>query len=145
MWPKMVIEAWERWVGHPRRRGSAWREDPLALGREGERQAYRFLRRQGYQVVARNFRSPRGEVDLIAWDRDILCFVEVKTRIDVKHGRPEEAVTPFKQRQILNASLDYLRQAGLHRVNTRYEIAAVEFDQAGAPVCRLIQQAGLIR
>jgi putative endonuclease len=115
--------------------------DPQELGRQGEQEAYRFLRRQGYQVVARNFRSRRGEVDLIGWDRDILCFVEVKTRIDTGHGRPEEAVTQFKQGQILNASLDYLHQANLHGVNTRYDIVAVEVGRHKAPVCRLIKQA----
>ncbi len=51
-------------------------------GRRGEEDAYFYLRRRGYTIIARNFRSPnhRGEIDLIGWDRDVLCFIEVKTR-----------------------------------------------------------------
>jgi putative endonuclease len=113
----------------------------LALGRRGEREAYRFLRRQGFQVVARNYTSFHGEIDLVAWDRDILCFVEVKTRTTTEHGRPEEAVTPFKQGQIVNTSLDYLRQSNLIQINTRYDIVTVQYGKSAVPVCRLIRQA----
>src|SRR6202162_5942173 len=71
-------------------------------GRRGEEAAYFHLRHLGYTIVARNFRSPRcrGEIDLIGWDDDILCFVEVKTRttLDVKPG--EAAVDRHKRRQI---------------------------------------------
>src|SRR5438128_6302144 len=61
------------------------------IGRHGEEDAYFHLRKLGYVMVARNFRSPRrrGEIDLIGWDKDVLCFVEVKTRTtrDVKKRR----------------------------------------------------------
>jgi putative endonuclease len=61
-------------------------------GKRGEQAAYFHLRKLGYTMVARNFRSPRckGEIDLIGWDKDVLCFVEVKTRTtkDVKLGKP---------------------------------------------------------
>jgi putative endonuclease len=55
-------------------------------GRRGEEAAYFFLRKLGYVMVARNYRTPRrrGEIDLIGWDDDVLCFVEVKTRTSVK-------------------------------------------------------------
>src|SRR5271156_5170289 len=60
------------------------------LGHRGEEAAYFHLRKLGYTMVARNFRSPRcrGEIDLIGWEKDVLCFVEVKTRstLDVKPG-----------------------------------------------------------
>ena len=54
----------------------------LRTGKLGEEKAYFYLRRLGYTVVSRNFRSSRcrGEIDLIAWDKDVLCFIEVKTR-----------------------------------------------------------------
>jgi len=58
------------------------------IGQRGEEEAYFHLRKLGYVMVARNFRSPRrrGEIDLIGWDKDVLCFIEVKTRTtrDVK-------------------------------------------------------------
>ena len=69
-------------------------------GRRGEEAAYFYLRRLGYVMVARNFRSSRrrGEIDLIGWDKDVLCFIEVKTRTthDVKPA--EAAVDRDKQR-----------------------------------------------
>src|ERR1700722_2442661 len=81
-------------------------------GRRGEEAAYFYLRMLGYTMVARNFRSPRcrGEIDLIGWDRDVLCFVEVKTRTtrDVKPG--EAAVDRHKRREIAAVARDYLRR-----------------------------------
>jgi putative endonuclease len=81
-------------------------------GRRGELAAYFYLRRLGYTMVARNFRSPRchGEIDLIGWDDDVLCFVEVKTRTtrDIKPG--EAAVDRRKRRQIAAVAREYLRR-----------------------------------
>ena len=58
------------------------RPEHLRTGGRGEQDAYFYLRQRGYVMVARNYRSPhhRGELDLVGWDRDILCFIEVKTR-----------------------------------------------------------------
>jgi putative endonuclease len=81
-------------------------------GRRGEEAAYFHLRMLGYTMVARNFRSPRcrGEIDLIGWDDDVLCFVEVKTRTtrDVKPG--EAAVDRHKRRLVAAVARDYLRR-----------------------------------
>jgi len=81
-------------------------------GRRGEEAAYFHLRKLGYTMVARNFRSPRcrGEIDLIGWDDDVLCFVEVKTRTtrDVKPG--EAAVNRHKRRLVAAVVRDYLRR-----------------------------------
>src|ERR1700692_1066038 len=72
-------------------------------GRRGEEAAYFYLRKLGYVMVARNYRTPnrRGEIDLIAWHKDVLCFVEVKTRTtrDVKPA--EAAVDRDKRRDLL--------------------------------------------
>ena len=80
-------------------------------GRRGEEEAYFYLRRRGYLMVARNFRTARhhGEVDLIGWDKDVLCFIEVKTRTtrDVKPA--EAAVDREKRRAIRTVVRDYLR------------------------------------
>jgi len=80
-------------------------------GRRGEEAAYFYLRRRGYIMVARNFRSPhrRGEMDLIGWDGDILCFIEVKTRTtrDVKPAAA--AVDRAKKRDLTLMAREYLR------------------------------------
>jgi putative endonuclease len=84
----------------------------LRTGRRGKEAAYFHLRKQGYTMVARNFRSPRcrGEIDLIGWEKDVLCFVEVKTRStrDVKTG--VAAVDGHKRREIAAVVREYLRR-----------------------------------
>lgn len=80
-------------------------------GRKGEEDAYFYLRREGYVMVARNFRSPhrRGEIDLIGWDKDVLCFIEVKARTthDVKPA--QTAVDRDKQGELAGMVREYLR------------------------------------
>ncbi|MGA8577595.1 MAG: YraN family protein, partial [Bryobacteraceae bacterium] len=70
-------------------------------GRIGEDMAYRYLRRHGCTVVARNYmaRSGAGEIDLVAWDGGVLAFVEVKTRSSADFGTPDAAVDEEKQRR----------------------------------------------
>src|ERR1700687_2966480 len=82
------------------------------VGRRGEEDAYFHLRKLGYTMVARNFRSPRckGEIDLIGWEDDVLCFIEVKTRTtrDVKPG--VAAVDRHKRHEVAAVVRDYLRR-----------------------------------
>src|ERR1700687_3025663 len=79
-------------------------------GRRGEEDAYFHLRRRGYTIIARNYRSPhhRGELDLVGRERDVLCFIEVKTRTtrDVKPA--EAAVDRDKQRGLAAVAAEYL-------------------------------------
>jgi putative endonuclease len=84
----------------------------LRTGMQGEEDAYFHLRRLGYTIVARNFRSPRcpGEIDLIAWHEDVLCFIEVKTRTSNSVKTPEAAVDRHKRREIARVVRDYLRR-----------------------------------
>src|SRR5271167_3612769 len=92
------------WLRHVRRR-RVWSAD-LALGRRGEDLAHRFLRRQGFTIVARNYRLAAGdaEADLIAWEQDHLVFVEVKSRQTADHGPPERAVGPEKRAHLLRVA-----------------------------------------
>src|SRR5437899_2562732 len=82
------------------------------IGRHGEEDAYFHLRKLGYVMVARNFRSPRrrGEIDLIGWDKDVLCFVEVKTRTTREVKPAEAAVDRDKQREVIAVAREYLRR-----------------------------------
>lgn len=81
------------------------------IGRRGEEDAYFYLRRLGYVMVARNFRSPRhhGEIDLIGWDNDVLCFIEVKTRTSQDVKPAEAAVDREKRHTIRRMIREYLR------------------------------------
>ncbi len=102
-------------------------------GRRGEEDAYFHLRKLGYTMVARNFRSPRcrGEVDLIGWDGDTLCFVEVKTRttLDVKPG--EAAVDEYKRRMIAQVAREYLRPFP-PSCQWRFDVVSVYYEQSKA-------------
>jgi len=84
----------------------------LRVGIRGEEDAYFHLRKLGYVMVARNFRSPRcrGEIDLIGWDADVLCFIEVKTRTSRDVKPPEAAVDRHKRREVAAVAREYLRR-----------------------------------
>jgi putative endonuclease len=84
----------------------------LIRGQKGEEMAYFYLREHGYVVVARNFHSRRhrGEIDLIAWDGDVLCFVEVKTRSSRGFIPAEAAVDSAKQSLLCSTAREYMRR-----------------------------------
>ena len=100
-------------------------------GRRGEEAAYFHLRSLGYTMVARNFRSPRcrGEIDLIGWEDDVLCFIEVKTRTtrDVKPG--EAAVDRHKRREVAMVAREYLRRFPLS-CQWRFDVVSVYYAQS---------------
>jgi putative endonuclease len=115
--------------------------DHLRTGRQGEEDAYFYLRRLGYVMVARNFRSPnrRGEIDLIGWHEDILCFVEVKTRTtrDVKPA--EAAVDRYKRRELFAVAREYLRHLP-PSCQWRFEVISVYYEgQSSQPQIELFR------
>src|SRR5271165_6361000 len=87
----------------------------VRTGRRGEEDAYFYLRRRGYTIIARNYRSPnhRGELDLVGWDHDVLCFVEVKTRTARDFKPAEAAVDRGKQKELSLVARDFLHQMPL--------------------------------
>lgn len=96
-------------------------------GRIGEDLAHRYLRSRGCTIVARNYRprSGMGEIDLIAWQRDTLAFVEVKTRSSAEFGEPETAVDSEKRGRIGRAARDYARRAGIEWQHTRFDVVSI--------------------
>ena len=117
-----------------------------ALGRRGEDLAESFLRARGYEILARNYRTPVGEVDIVARQGETLIFVEVKTRRSRRFGLPEEALTRRKQAHLLAAAQTYLAEhVGVGTPTYpaaawRVDVIAVELDAAGAHV-RQIENA----
>lgn len=77
------------------------------IGKWGEEIAAEYLTQRGYEIVARNIRTPYGEIDVIAKQNDIIIFVEVKTRTSNTMGLPEEAITPRKREHMLAAADHY--------------------------------------
>lgn len=100
-------------------------DDRLRLGQAGEKQAERFLRRQGCRTVTRNYHCPLGEIDLIALDGSTIVFVEVKTRSDREHADPQDAVNPAKQQRIAQAARFFMRQTGSEGRLFRFDVVAV--------------------
>ena len=97
----------------------------LRFGRLGERAAKKHLRRHGLKFLTANFRSERGEVDLIFRDADCLVFVEVKTRASEEWSRPAAAVNAERKRRLSRTALDYLALLKNPQVKIRFDIVEV--------------------
>ena len=99
-------------------------------GSRGEDEAVEYLKKRGYTITERNFRTKGGEVDIIARVKDTLVFVEVKARSSARYGFPEDAVGPAKRHRIARAARRYLL---LHPVsqNTyiRFDIIALQYRE----------------
>jgi putative endonuclease len=97
----------------------------VSLGASAEDLAARALSRAGYAIVERNFRCAAGELDIIARDRDVLVFVEVRSRADGSHGHAAEMVSRRKQRQVARIALCYvgLRDPVFER--SRFDVVAI--------------------
>ncbi len=100
------------------------------LGQRGEDLAVAQLCNQGYVICERNYRCPRGEIDLVARDGDCLVFVEVRTRRGREYGSPEESIIPAKQAKLIELAQTYVQEhhwAG----DWRIDVVAVEMSRAG--------------
>jgi putative endonuclease len=98
---------------------------PLSLGKRGEREAERHLKRQGYVILARGDRARLGEIDLVAVEKRTVVFVEVKTRTSHDAGHPAEAVDRNKQRRLTRAAQGYLKRHRLGDCLARFDVIAV--------------------
>lgn len=115
------------------RGNSAKRAGRRRLGRFGEAVAEAFLRRQGYEIVERNWRCRQGELDLVGRQGGDWVFVEVRCRRGDLCGSAEESVTPAKQRRLLHLAEAYLQAHGLEDVSWRIDVVAVKVDRTGRP------------
>jgi putative endonuclease len=124
---------------------AAWKDVPShqLTGRRGEEEAYFYLRKHGYVMVARNYRSPRrrGEIDLIGWEGDVLCFIEVKTRTSHEVKPAEAAVNRDKQRELCGVAHEYLRHLPAAPA-WRFDVVTVYYDrQSRKPDIELFKNA----
>lgn len=114
----------------------------LRTGRRGEEEAYFYLRRLGYVMVSRNYRSPRSrsELDLVGWDGGVLCFIEVKTRTtrDVKPA--EAAVDPAKQRDLSRVAREFLRKTK-GNPPFRFDVVSIYWEGGREPQVELFKNA----
>ena len=101
--------------------------DHIKIGSKGEKLASEFLENSGYTIIEKNWRSGRYEIDIIAEEKNILVFVEVKTRSNDYYGFPEESVNKTKQDHILQAAEDYVIQKNITK-EIRFDIVSIILD-----------------
>jgi len=113
----------------------------LRRGRLGERAARKHLRRHGLKFLTANFRSARGEIDLVFRDSDCLVFIEVKTRSSEEWGRPASAVDAERRGRLTRAGLDYLTLLHRPAVKVRFDIVEVLLDGGKVREVRHLENA----
>ena len=112
------------------------------LGKRGEDEALRYIKKEGYKLIERNFRANSGEIDLIARDNDTLVFIEVKARSSEAFGSPASAVGRRKMEHIVRASQEYLASIGDKDGErlVRFDVVSVLYREGDARV-ELIKDA----
>ncbi len=98
------------------------------FGKEGEELAVSYLEKNGYRVIARNFRNRFGEIDIIAYEKKVLCFIEVKARSSLDYGLAVEAVSLKKQKKVSKVALSYLQDNDLLDGSVRFDVIAIDYD-----------------
>lgn len=100
-------------------------------GTRGEKIAVKFLKKNGYKILQRNYNARFGEIDVIGYDRGTVCFIEVKTRQSQSFGPPELAVTQAKRNHIIKAAQKYIRENKLEDVCCRFDVVSVQLSNDG--------------
>jgi putative endonuclease len=108
------------------------------IGAYGERVAAAFLRRHGYKVLTRNYKTTRGEIDLVCRHGDVLVFVEVKTRAEVDFVRPAEAIDAAKEEALRQTARRYLELLDRAEINYRFDVVEVRLKAGDIPTCTLV-------
>lgn len=108
----------------------------LSLGERGERLGCKALKKAGCAILARNYRCPAGEVDIIALAGDTLVLAEVKTRTSERMVSPESAVNAAKRQRYRKAARHYLHEIGRSDLDVRFDVIAVMLPEGGRPLVR---------
>ncbi len=112
----------------------------LEFGKQAEDAAAKFLKDQGYKVIRRNYKTKFSEIDIIAEDKGVICFIEVKARHSNLFGEPGEAVCAAKQRQISKAAICYLKENNLLERLARFDVVSLLYAK-DLPEIDLIKDA----
>ena len=110
------------------------------VGALGEDLGERFLKQRGYQIIARNVRSPFGEIDAVAFHQRTLVFIEIKTRSSQSFGLPEEALTHDKRKRLIRLDSWYLTRPRQPLWDIRFDVLAVDMS-GDIPQFRLLENA----
>lgn len=102
-----------------------------SLGASGEKIAVKFLRKNGYKILQRNYNTKFGEIDVIGYDHGTISFIEVKTRLSESFGPPESAVTQTKKNHIIKTAQKYITENKLEDVCCRFDVVTVRLSNDG--------------
>jgi len=108
------------------------------LGKKGEELAEEYLRSKGYEIIEKNYRRYRGEIDLIAKDEDYLIFVEVKTTRSNNFGPPIYRVDQKKKRQLGKIAMAYYQEHDLFDQDSRFDVVTVTFSREKPEINHII-------
>ncbi len=111
------------------------------LGNRGEEVAANFLKKQGYQIIERNYQARMGEVDIVAREGKSIVFIEVKTRRSTDFGLPEEALSYDKRRRLTKLALGYLAYHKIKNKNCRFDVVSILVNEDRVKDVRLIKNA----
>ncbi len=106
----------------------------IELGKYCEKRAVRFLKKNGYKILERNYRSRFGEIDAIAKEGNSLVFVEIKSRSSPLFGPPYLRITKKKKEHIIKSALSYLKRYGLVDTECRIDIVSISLDNESQPI-----------
>jgi len=107
--------------------------DRQEVGKLGEKEAQKFLKKRGYRIRATGFRCHHGEIDIIAQQKDCLVFVEVRTKRSLDFGTPEESITQAKKKKLITLALTYTSTHQNLPPLWRIDVVAIELDDKGQP------------
>jgi putative endonuclease len=105
--------------------------DRQQVGKLGEKEAQKFLKKRGYRIRETGFRCHHGEIDIIAQQKDCLVFVEVRTKSNLDFGTPEESVTQSKKTKLIASALTYINAHQNLPSLWRIDVVAIELDDKG--------------
>ncbi len=111
-------------------------KDRKRTGDLGEKQAKKFLKKQGYKILEANYRCKLGEIDIVARDKDAIVFVEVRTKRNLDYGTPEESVNSTKRAKLIKLAEYYMQQHQDAARFWRIDVVAVEMG-AGDKISRI--------
>ena len=106
-------------------------ETAVSIGVLGEEAAVKALKKDGYRIIERNFRTKQGEIDIIAKDGEYLCFVEVRLRKSDLYGSPAESITEGKQKRIIEAAQVYILKKRIYDTPMRFDAVLINALASG--------------
>ncbi|MFH1782133.1 MAG: YraN family protein [Candidatus Omnitrophota bacterium] len=113
----------------------------ISTGKKGEALALDFLKKQGYKILQKNYKTKLGEIDIIGRDGPYTSFIEVKARTGKRFGLPEESVDIKKQIKLTNVALYYIKEHAIKDTLLRFDVVSIEDVNSSSPEIKLIKNA----